>query len=523
MRSKVVFEPSAVAKFTLAGDYYHQKDSSTLNFGIAEESVAVGNYGPTPGRTTIVGDPGVGTNNRIYGGSFTGEFKFDFATLTSITAYRRNDTNSAVDIDGTPIHAVGIVTASVSRAFQQEVRLASASTTPFSWQVGVFYLNGKAINVQQQTGTVFAAIGLSQIAIDDAQKTDSIAGFGEATYDVTSSTHLTGGIRYTRDRRTFEGGRTLFFRSGLRLSQGQANPRLSYGEFSYRATLRQDFTPDINAYASFNRGFKAGEFSLQAPADPAVRPQFINAFEVGLKSQLFDRRLRVNLAAYHYDISNYQVRSTAAATPGSSQLLNAAKVKVDGFDLEFEAAPMQGLSVYGGFTVLNSRFAKFGGPGAAFQAPIIYPQFGTTPTTCQAASLGLEDPGVLGTGPRVGGLVTCLGDVSGNRTALAPKFSASLGSTYTIELSQDRSLRLTGLYSYNSGYFYEPDNVVRQRAFSLVNASVEYRLNPRFGVALWGRNLADKLYSSQKISSVTGTTVTYAPPRTYGVTVKFDY
>jgi len=522
VRSKVVFQPSDVLKFTFAGDYFHNKDNTTLYNGVAQEAIQTGGYGPTRGHQSWAGD-NVFTDNKLWGLSLTGELDLDFATLTSISAIRRNNTHSLVDVDVTPPRLVSIQIASQTRSFQQELRLASNSTEPLGWQVGVFYLNGKAHNTQAQTGDQFTQLGLAAINIDAAMKTDSIAVFGEATYDLTPTTHVTGGVRYTKDKREFVGGRTLVLLNGVQVNQGQPDPKLDYGEFTYRASIRQDLSDDVNVYASYNRGFKAGAYSLQAPSDPPVQPQFIDAFEIGLKSQLFDRRLRLNLAAYHYDIDDYQIRSTSAASPGSSQLLNAAQVKVDGFDLEFEAAPTRDLSVFGGFTVLNSRFKRFGGPGAEFQAPIIYPNFATTSTTCQPAALGLRDPGVLGTGPRIGGWVSCLGDVSGNRMAMAPKFAASLGATYMVDLPRDRQLRLTGLYSYNSGYYFEPDNVVRQSSFSLLNASAELRLTENVAVEVWGRNLGDKDYAAQKITSATGTAVNLGPPRTYGVTLKLDY
>ena len=522
VRSKLIFEPVDTLKFTLSGDYLENDDDTSLSYGIAKESIQIDGSGPTRGYDTLVGDD-VFTHNELWGLSLTGELDLGFADLTSISAIRRNNTNSFIDVDAVGPAIVQLDLISNSRSFQQEVRLASASTTPFSWQVGMFYLNSKARNRQVQRGALFGALGLTGIDIDATMKTDSIAVFGEATYDITPTTHLTGGIRYTEDKRKFLGGRTLVFTNGFLFPQGQADPNLKYNEVTYRISLRQDISDDINVYASFNRGFKAGAFSLQSPADPPVQPQYIDAYEVGLKSELFDRRLRLNLAAYHYNIDDYQIRSAAVATPGSSQLLNAAQVKVDGFEAEFEAAPTDGLSIFGGFSYVDSKFKRFGGPGADFQAPIIYPNFATTPTTCQPADLGLRDPGILGTGPRIGGWTTCLGNVSGNRTALAPKFTATLGATYIVPVNLDGELRLTALYSYNDGFFFEPDNKVRQDSFHLFNASAEYKFDEHWGIEVWGRNLGDTQYAAQKLTSATGTTVTLAPPRTYGVKVKFEF
>ena len=249
------------------------------------------------------------------------------------------------------------------------------------------------------------------------------------------------------------------------------NTKLDYDEWTYRVALQQEITDDINVYASFNRGFKSGSYSLQSPLNAPYLPQYIKAYEIGLKSELFDRRLRLNLAAYHYDIDDYQVRSAAVANPGASVILNAATVKVDGVDLEFEAAPTDELRLFGGVTYLDSRFDKFGGPNAAFQAPIVYPN----PATCPANLRGTEDPGVLSPGPRTGGFTTCFGDVSGNDTPNAPELTASIGASYTLPVGQSGQVRLSALYSYNDGYVFESDNIAQQDNYDLVNASLEYR------------------------------------------------
>jgi iron complex outermembrane receptor protein len=238
-----------------------------------------------------------------------------------------------------------------------------------------------------------------------------------------------------------------------------------------------------------------------------------------LKTQLLDNRLRLNLAAFHYNIDDYQVRSAAVANPGASVILNAATVKVDGLDVEFEFAPINNLHIFGGATYLDSRFDKFGGPSSDFQAPIVYPQ----PATCPAGLRGTEDPGVLSPGARTGGYQTCFGDVSGNDTPNAPDFTGSLGVSYTQALAQDSELRMSALYSYNDGYVFESDNIAKQGSYSLVNASVEYRPTANYGIEIWGRNLTDKYYAVQKITTGTGVTTAVGEPRTYGVSFKFDF
>jgi iron complex outermembrane receptor protein len=546
-RSKLVFRPSAGVKLVLAGDYFRQRDNLGLAWKL--DTVVPGSVGTTgPSGFDVTSNKYAQTDREVYGVSLTGEFDLGFATLTSISAYRQTSNHSEFDVDGAQYDLIDIDYDSGSKSFQQELRLASNETEPFSWQIGGFYLHSEADNDSTFFGGALAAVfpelspgvtstvGTKSQAISGTLSTNSYAVFGEATYSITPTTHLTGGIRYTMDRRHYiasqfttlyapvmvGGVSTSVVPSGLYDSggnllavPGEQDSRLSYNAVTWRVALRQELTPDINLYASVNRGFKSGSYSLQNPLNLPYDPQFIMAYEAGIKAELLDRRLRFNLAGFHYDIDDYQVRSAAVANPGSSLILNAATVKVDGVELEFEAAPTDQLRLFGGVTWLNSRYDKFGGPGAEFQAPIVYPK----PATCPDP--GTADPGELGPGPRTGGYQTCFGDVSGNKVSNAPEWSLSLGATYTVPMGVDKRLRFSALYSYNSGYYFEPDNYVSQDAFSLLNLSAEYRTGG-LGLEVWARNVTDTEYAVQKLSTSTGTTTALGAPRTYGVTVKWD-
>jgi iron complex outermembrane receptor protein len=525
-RSKLVLRASEAVKFVLAGDYYKNRDNLGLGYRLDKGVIGTGGItGPT-GQDTNLNDYPL-TQQKIYGGSLTGSADLGFATLTSISAIRRSKNHSDFDVDGGPLPLIRIAFTSGAKSTQQELRLASNDRNVFSWQVGAFYLNAKASNDSNFTGAAFAPIRGQHIVAD--LDTDSYAAFAEATYAITPTTKLTGGARYTKDKRDFVGTQANVTLAGVELTPGRnAIPKLRYSAWTYRVALRQEITADVSAYASFNRGFKSGSYSLQSPLNAPYLPQYINAYEVGLKSEWFDRRLRLNLSAYHYDIDNYQVRSAAVANPGASLILNAATVKVNGADVEFEAAPADKLRLFGGFTWLHSRFDTFGGPGAANQAPIVYPNANsstdpTMRTRCPAAQLGTANPGVVGTGPITGGFTTCFGDVSGNRTPNAPTFTGSFGASYAIPVGERGELRLAALYSYNSGYVFEPDNRAKQGNYSLLNGSIEYRPTETVGLMLWGRNLADTEYAVQKLTTATGTVATLGAPRTYGLTVKFDY
>jgi iron complex outermembrane receptor protein len=524
LRSKTVWRPSSSAKITFIADWSDSSDNLAIGWRIADEFPNAGNQ-VTVGGFDTQSDGGALTELEIWGFSLQGEFDLGFGTLTSISAVRDSENNSGFDVDGSRLPLLRIEFESGTRSYTQELRLASATTEPFGWQVGAFYLNAESFNQSAFSGLAFlqGARPLAGQFIDATLKTESISVFAEASYNLTATTHLTGGIRYTSDTRKLSGSQSLLpVTTGTPPTVLPAAGKQSYEELTWRLALRQELSDNVNAYLSVNRGFKAGTFNLQSPLNPAVNPQFITAYEAGIKSQLASGRLRLNAAYFHYDIDDLQVRSaalTAAGAPaGSSILLNAATVKVDGFEVEFDGALTDDWSVFGGFTYLNSRFSDFGFSATSAGAPFIYP----SPAVCNAT--GTATPGTISPGPRTGGIVTCFGDATGLQTPLAPDFTASIGTTATIGLGSAGDLRMTAVYSYNSGYPFEPDGVLVQDEFHIVNGSIEYRPTSRLGIELWGRNIFDETYFLQKISVAgIGATVSQAAPATYGVSLKYEF
>jgi iron complex outermembrane recepter protein len=516
-RSKLVWRPGDATKVVLSGDYKKSSDTFTSGFALFKGSVGVdgtsyqGDYNV---RTTTPGFARV----RTWGASATIEHDFDWATLTSLTAQRFIRVGSGLDADYAPAPLVFVNVQSSNRTWQQEVRLSSPTNGALTWQVGGFYYHGKAkLLGQTVTGAAFGAPGNGQNIVDE-QTVDSLAGFGEVTYEVTPTTHVTGGLRYTHETRDFFGRQ---FGLGVIPSTppfpGPAYPfpgKVTFNKLTYRFAVRQDLTDKVNVYASYNRGFKSGLFSMNsAPGtNPAVKPQVIDAFEVGAKTQLFDNMLRFNVAGFHYKIKDYQVRSAAIGGVGNiALLLNAASVKVDGVEADIEFAPTRALRIVGNATYMDSRFGSF--PSYPFTVPRTGPA-GVNTRTCTSGP----------TGPAVaGGNLQCFMSATGLQTPLSPKFAASIGATYTVDVGDEGEVIANILYSYTGRAFFEPDNRLQQKGFSVLNGALEYRPKANWGVEIWGKNLTDKQYYITGASSTTGDNGVLGPPRTYGVRVKFDY
>ncbi|MCB2079486.1 MAG: TonB-dependent receptor [Novosphingobium sp.] len=466
LRGKLVAEPTDNLKITVTGDYYK-----------TDNDIAVYVFSVTPDRPTSQdsnSDYPSGTNIKVWGVSGKAELDLGFGTLTSISSYRKVRNRSSFDVDGSAIDLFHLSYVNTSTSFQQELRLASNDTEPLSWQFGAFYLHGVAVNDQIQAGV---ALGTNYIDIDVKGVTDSISVFGEVTYDITPTTHLTGGVRWTQDKRKLpRSSSDIKNAAGVVLvPRSNAIDHVTYDEFTFRAALRQDLSDDVSVYATVNRGFKSGAFNLQSPYDPPVKPQTIMAYEAGLKGEFLDRRLRLNLAAFHYDIDDYQIRSSPG---GISLLSNAAKVKIDGVDVNAEAALSDQFSVNLGVSYLDSKYDSF--PSAD------------------------------------------TGDATGNRTAIAPKFTFNASGTYTIPFDNGSELRLTGNYTHKSKYYFEPNNLLDQPGYDLISASAEYRVNENFAVEAWMRNIGNEKYNIQEATAI----IPYGlagEPRTYGLNFKISY
>ncbi len=528
-RSKVVFRPGDRTKIVLSGDVKRANDSFTSGFQLHRDSVGI-NAAGGPG-FRYVGDYNINTSLagyahvKAWGASLQIEHELDWATLTSLSAQRYVRVSSVFDGDYTPQDLTFVDVQSSTRSWQQELRLSSNSGGPLNWQTGAFYYHSIA-RVLGQTVTGLGVGGLGRgFRIVSSMKTDSLAGFAEATYSLTDTTHLTAGARYTHDKRDHKANRFQVNQTpGTALFNAFTGPPFAqaktFNKVTYRVALRQELTDKINVYGSYNRGFKSGIYSLNSTpgSNPVVKPQVIDAFEVGMKSELFDNMLRFNIAGFHYKIKNYQVRSVAPGGGGTALLLNAGAVKVDGVEADFAFAPTRELRITGNATYLDSRYSSF--LGNTFYYP--------NPAVCNnVPPATLTPPGVVPgrtTGaPTSGGNRLCFGSAKGNQTPESPKFAASLAAVLTLDVGSEGKLISNILYSYTGRLFFEAENRLQQKAVSVINGAIEYRPSPSWGVELFVNNLTDKQYYHTAAAGTTGDHAELAPPRTYGVNLTFDF
>lgn len=121
--------------------------------------------------------------------------------------------------------------------------------------------------------------------------------------------------------------------------------------------LAHDFTDRIMAYASFNTGFKSGGHNQATLSSTLVNPEQLDAYELGIKTQWFDNRLRANAALWFYDYQDIQVGAITGV--GLTAVQNAAAAELNGLDVDFEFRPTSNFTLRGGFTALQSEYTEF--------------------------------------------------------------------------------------------------------------------------------------------------------------------
>ncbi|CAN5226423.1 TonB-dependent receptor [soil metagenome] len=510
-RSRLAIDFGADTNLTLSGDFERIKGQA----GFANRLPNGNEVGPAE-RGLLSGVSYTGgfydadynfpsySRTSTYGASASLEHSFGGVEFRSITAFRKTDVYQSVDFDFTPASNAALILPIRDKTFSQEFQLLSSdgNKSALKWIVGAYYYFQDARYVDgQQFGTLFtlppalAGSPTQVINFNSQQKTNSFSGFGQATYAVSDKANLTAGLRYTSDERCLDATQAnpAFTTPLLPLTQRACQ---TFPKVTWRGVADYHIAPDVMVYAQYSRGFKSGFFNAQslqsAPGTPrstplAVRPETLDAYEVGVKSDLFGRRARLNVSAFYYDYKDLQVN--AFIDPTNRITINAASAQVKGVEAELTARPVRGLELSLSGAYLDSRYDSF--PGAPAFTPRSVPPFG---------------------------LAVSQSNAEGNRLPNAPNFSGTAAATYTYTLADLGKITLNGTAYYNGGYFFDPQNRLKQPEHVLLNASIRWSLpGDRYSVSVWGNNLTDRHLFATINPNASGDAITPAAPRTYGI------
>jgi iron complex outermembrane receptor protein len=493
VRGKLRYDIGANTRAKLSVDHLDRSDTMASNFK------------PYPGYSILspVAQPasdwdiasfirGVKTY-RSTGAALTIEHDLDFARLTSITAWRDTHTFVRSNPSATSIPTQYFAYPEDSRQWTQEVQLVSNDDDRLTWVAGAFYLhNQNTLNDFNIYLYLPLSTAFSHYRTQSESTVESPAFYAQGTYRVTPETRVTFGGRYTWQSSDLHGQQF-----GTRTADGTitvVTPQpvpdsMRYRAPAWRVAVDHDFAPSVLGYASYNRGFKSGGFNLRDPANPSFRPEKVDAFEIGLKSE-FQSRMRLNAALFDYEYQNIQVSKFTTV----QVVQNGAEARIYGAEGEVTWIAADALQVQAGVQWLHARFESFPNPQFTIPRP------------------GNE------------GAIITSGNATGNRLPFSPEFSTTLGIDYTIQTAPG-ALRFNLTHSYSSGYYGEADNRLFQRAYHLLNASMQLAsANGRWGARLYADNLLNEAIAGQLSSLTVGYVVDYpSPPRLLGIDVHYRW
>lgn len=318
------------------------------------------------------------------------------------------------------------------------------------------------------------------------QTTDSYAAYGQATYELSNSWDITAGLRYSYDEKSaaLESFAPNPF-AGTIVVPDAADLAFDGGQFTYRLNTTFRVAPDVMLFATVSTGFKSGGFDEATGnalgSDRIFRPENTNNYELGVRSQFFDRKLTANATLFRMDIDDFQLRAYNGVF---FSVRNAGSIRQQGIEFEFRGTPVEGLEVSLAGTALDSQYTEFtGAPGL--------PGFG-----------GVQD-------------------LTGERLPFSPKMQGNIGADYLTDVGDDWKLNLAGRLSFTSdvdvggGSDGNPQGI--QNGYALLGARIAL-ISPddRFELALSGQNLTDRRYCTLRYSQTLGNALGLSDPETGG-------
>ncbi|MEY2942153.1 MAG: hypothetical protein RLY97_167 [Pseudomonadota bacterium] len=542
IQGKLLFQLGESTEFLLNGTHANRRSDQ----GFATQQVqgfrGLGGFNPvTAGAgfydSTTTRDQYADTDFTQVSGKLTTDL--GFAKLVSITGYSRTKTFFDIDLDRIPTDILGGVVDNNARTFTQELQLLSGSDSKLKWIIGGFYLNDNSFFGLDASGLGVSGRfpgGYHQF-VQSRQKTSSISGFAQASYELASALTITAGLRYTSDKRTeSEGGASIALpsgsvftlASGARLISGPFGSSKTFNAVTGRLSLDYKVNDDVLIYAAYNRGFKSGVYNLPGYSVsslqplPPVNPEKLDAYTAGFKSEFFDHRLRLNAEAFYYKFSNIQVQNNVPPPNAGTILVNAGKATIKGFEIDLSAKPVEHLTLTASLSYLDGKYTEFlGGPTffpTGANAPI------TTPVVASCTFASTQTFNAAGYPVGAGGAPAVQGfcNLSGSKTVNTPPFSSAISLLYTIPTGSG-DFDIAASWSHSGNYFSEPHNLpfIKQPSYNVVNASLSWTdPDGHFKIKVWANNLTKEQYFSYlALGGTAGATGSPAAPRTYGATL----
>jgi iron complex outermembrane receptor protein len=412
------------------------------------------------------------------------------SNYSNLNAYNVQDVSALDDIFG--LNAVRTLG---SWQLSEEVRSNFKPIQSVDVLVGLF-----AMKVDHDIDTYTMVPGLAPGIATDQLVTGadtSLAAFEQTYWSITDKLRLGFGARVSHIDVDLSSQNATFYNANLSptdIAADKANATNLGGGFiasggktwtepSGKVGLDYTFTPDLMAYGYAARGFKEGGFNgrITIPQDIGpYNPEWVKSYEVGLKSDWLDHRLRVNADVFYNSWTNMQVaESIYINNEASSTILNAASAVTKGAELELTVIPVSGLTLSANMGYLDAYYEDF-----------------TSGTVSYA----------------------------GRPTPYAPKWTASGSAHYAIRTGPGTTT-LTAQYEYTGQRWgnYTEATSEYLNSVGLLNANIGWApTHGKWDIALWGKNITNKYYYSSALDVPPSFTIaSYGAPRQFGVDINY--
>jgi len=376
-----------------------------------------------------------------------------------------------------------------------ELRIANGGSDAFNWVAGLYFWDS-SFDIKLRSYIGFAVPGaVLDIAQFDHQTAKSQAAFFEGDYKFTDKWTLTVGGRYTKDDKTSAARGNVDtsvpppggFPPGV-----NGDPRDSWNETTPKVGLKYQINPNAMTYATYSKGYRSGGFlsrvSSYAEAISPYDQETVSNYELGVKSEFMDNRLRLNFTVFQMDYQNKQeeihLPDTLSGTGQKTVVANASTATMKGAEFEMEAHPTDGLNLRANVAYLNTKYDKF--------------QFND--------GTGVQDYSYL-------------------KFRRAPEWTGNIDATYEWNLGADTKMWSRISYHYLGAYFTDFTNApeVANDAQHLVDASINLEFAAT-RLSLYGRNLtgADGYMIGYDVAGIWSYSAT-RPPRTVGAEITYRF
>jgi iron complex outermembrane receptor protein len=510
-RFSTVVTPTEDLSIVLSADYYTQEDSPVMET-YSYVALPLPSYATVPAQlpTDRVVNRNLDTiyQREMWGTS--GRIEYEISPnldFTSISAYREYTSDGEDDSDGLPLDQFNVGRAENVQNFSQEFRLNYDAGGRLDWVAGFYYYQEDIESLRRiRIGPDFPIQLLNPMApalpptFEETARTDAYltddawAVFGAFNYDLTDRLTLAGGLRFTDEKRTVNYTQMPVLVTAFNIVQLFAitvptiNDERHDTEWTGDLSLSYEFAEDTTGYVRYARGFKAGGFLAEVLSPPPFTPptsidfapEFVDNYEAGFRTTLFDGRIGVGLTAFYLDFTDKQEKVNTGI---SYVISNAAEATSQGFEAELYWRITDSLRFETSFSTLDATYSSF---------------------------------------PNAGGLGV---DFSGNTLVGAPEFSGMAALQY------DGPSGLPGWDLFARAELIHSDELetttsnsasLQQNAYDLVNGRLGLR-GENFGVYLWGRNLTEEDIISGGVQVFSVTTRWINAPRTYGIELRYEY